>query len=75
MPLNFTFEFVAIEMSETITIDPMKGVIPANSYIDIEVCFVSKIINLADGGGTITHGGSAHQGGVSIVGISSSIFG
>lgn len=31
-----------MEASECISIDPMKGIIPANNYIDIEVCFVPK---------------------------------
>lgn len=33
---------MGIETNEQITIDPMKGVIPANSYIEIEICFVAR---------------------------------
>jgi len=45
--LNFTFEFIPLEPCECISIDPLKGVIPANNYIDIEVCFFPR--SLKDG--------------------------
>ncbi|EGR31791.1 hypothetical protein IMG5_102000 [Ichthyophthirius multifiliis] len=39
VPVNFDFEFVSVQKSECINIDPKKGVILGNSYIDIELFF------------------------------------
>ena len=42
IPLNFKFEFKVRKSNENLKIEPLKGFIPGNSFIDIVIIFTPK---------------------------------
>lgn len=42
IPVNFEFEFKILSESEEIKINPLRGIVPGDSYINIDIVFTPK---------------------------------